>query len=78
MKDFVATLITFVAVLAVFWGGIALLVAVIDTLTSWGIPEPIMWVGVGATFVYAKPTKALHDLATSVYTRTQDLLWRKL
>lgn len=78
MKDFFATLITFVTVLAVFWGGIALLIAVIDMLSSWGTPEPILWVGVGATFVYAKPTKALHDLATNVYTKTQDFFWRKL
>ena len=78
MKDFIATVVTFCTVLAVFWGGVALLIAAIDTLASWGIPEPIMWAAVGATFVYAKPTKALHDLATNVYTKTQDIMWRKI
>ena len=78
MKDFIATLVTFCAVLGVFWGSVAALVKLIEVLVSWGMPEPIMWVAVGATVVLVKPTQALHDLATNVYTKVQDALWRRL
>ena len=76
MKEFLVSFVSFVLVAVVVWGIALAVVAGINVLAGWGLPEPLAWVGVGVAVAVCRPGKAIVDLSSYIWSRVDSIFWR--
>ena len=76
MKEFLVSLVSFAVVAVVVWGIALAMVAGINVLAGWGLPEPLAWVGVGIAVAVCRPGKAIVELSSYIWTKVDYTFWR--
>ena len=78
MRDFLISVISFAILALTYWAAIAILFLVVENVSLLlGLPDYIAWFAAGVAFVLCRPLEMIKDYSYVVFSKVQDIMWRK-
>ena len=78
MRDFLISAISFAILAFTYWAAIAILFLIIENVSLFlGLPDYIAWFAAGAAFVLCHPLEMTKNYSYAVFSKVQDIMWRK-